>query len=287
MKIFITTDSSCDLSKTQLESNNINVIPLYIMLGNEEYRDGINITPNQIFDYVKETKKLPKTAALADSDYKELFQNVINNNPDAHIIHIGLSSGISSSYNNAVKASKEFKGRVYIIDGKNLSSGTGLLVLYASELVKQGLSMEEIIKKVEARVPHVQASFIIPETEYLYRGGRCSALAMLGANLLKIKPRIQVVDGIMKPNGKPRGKIVPVLKQYIDDVLSEYNNPDKTRCFITHSSIEPEIAQEIVDYVKSKNIFNEVNQTIASSTITSHCGKGTLGLLYINDGGKV
>lgn len=286
MKVIITTDSSCDLTKEQLEKNNIKTIPLYVNLNGEEFKDGIDITPEIIFNFVKDNKKLPKTSAVSYSDFKAFFENILKENPDAEIVHIGLSSGLSTTYNNSVTAASEFDGKVVSIDGKSLSTGTGLLVLYASKLASQGLSKEEITQKVTERIPFVQASFIAQEIEYLWRGGRCSAIAMLGANLLKIKPRIQVVDGIMKNNGKPRGKTIPVLKQYIDDVLNEYNNPDPEICFITHSSIEPEIAEEITEYVKSKNIFKDVVVSIASATITSHCGKGTLGILYINDGGN-
>ena len=287
MKILITSDSSCDLNQDQLDKYDIHTLPLYVNLNGEEFRDGINITPEDIFAFVKENKKLPKTSALSVADYQNFFTNILSENKYAEIIHIGLSSGLSTSYNNAVTASQDFDGKVSVIDGKNLSTGTGLLVLFAAKLAETGLDKQSIIEKVEKIVPFVQSSFIIPETEYLYRGGRCSAIAMLGANLLKIKPRIQVIDGTMKPNGKPRGKMLPVLKQYVDDVLSEYNTPDPEICFVTHSTIEPEIAEEIKAYVESKNIFKNVVITVASSTITSHCGKGTLGILFINDGGKV
>lgn len=287
MKVIITSDSSCDLSKEQIKENNIPIIPIYVNLNGEEFRDGVNITPQDIFDFVKENKKLPKTSAVSTADYKLFFENVLKNNPDCEIVHIGLSSQLSTSFNNSKVACEELNNKVISVDGKNLSTGTGLLVLYACELAKQGLSKEEIAKKVESRIPFVQASFIAQEIEYLYRGGRCSMLAMLGANILKIKPKIQVVDGAMKNTGKPRGKTLSVLKQYIDETLNEYNTPDKTICFVTHSCIEPEIENEIVEYVKSKNIFDKVVPTIAGATITSHCGKGTLGILYINDGGKV
>lgn len=283
--VIVTSDSSCDLSKEQREQFNIPTLPLYVSLGGVEHRDGVDVTPQDIFEFFKANKKCPKTSAISREDYKEFFEKILKDNPGCEIVHIGLSSGLSTSYNNSLEVSKEFGGRVAVVDGKNLSTGTGLLVLYAAELAQKGLSQDEIVKKVEKRVPYVQASFIIQEIEYLYRGGRCSAMAMFGANLLKIKPRIQVIDGIMKNNGKPRGKIVPVLKGYVDDVLKEYNNPDKRRCFITHSSIEPEIAEEIKKYVEGKHIFGEVCVTCASSVITSHCGKGTLGILYINDGG--
>lgn len=283
--VIVTSDSSCDLSQEQKNKFNIPTLPLYVNLGGVEHRDGVDVTPQDIFEFFKANKKCPKTSAISRENYTEFFKSVLDKNPGTEIVHIGLSSGLSTSYNNSVEASKEFGGKVHVVDGKNLSTGTGLLVLYAAELAKKGLGSEEIVKRVEKRVPFVQASFIIQEIEYLYRGGRCSAMAMLGANLLKIKPRIQVVNGVMINNGKPRGKILPVLKDYVDNVLKEYDNPDKRRCFVTHSCIEPEIAEEIRKYVEDKHIFSEVCVTKASSVITSHCGKGTLGLLYINDGG--
>lgn len=285
MKTIITSDSSCDLSKEQLKKYGIPTIPIYVNMNGEEYKDGINVSPEDIFKYVKETKTLPKTSALSISDYQTFFKSVLDTNPDSKIIHISLSSGLSSCCEHAKIAAAEFDGKVTVIDGLNLSTGTGLLVLYAAKLAEAGTEYSEIVAKTEKRVPFVQASFIIDEVHYLHKGGRCSSVALLGANLLKIKPKIQVIDGGMKSTGKPRGKMLPVLKDYVDQTLKEFNNPDKSICFVTHSCIEPEIANEIKEYVESKKIFDEVVMTIASSTITCHCGKGTLGILYINDGG--
>lgn len=284
MKTIITTDSSCDLSPEQIKENDIKILPIYVNMGGEEYKDGINIFPEDIFKYVKETKTLPKTSALSIADYQTFFKSVLDANPDANLIHIGLSSGISSCCEHSKMAAEEFDGKVTVIDGKNLSTGTGLLVLYAAKLAKENVPYLEIVSKVEKRVPYVQASFIIEEVHYLHKGGRCSAIAVIGANLLKIKPKIQVIDGGMKPTGKPRGKMITVLKDYVDQTLAEYNNPDKSICFVTHSCIEPEIAEEVKSYVESKNIFENVVVTTAGATITCHCGKGTLGILYINDG---
>lgn len=282
MNILITSDSSCDLSQQTLTERNIKTIGINIALGSNEYVDGINITPNDIFEYVKLNKRLPKTSALAEEQYSKFFKECLKEADQ--VIHIGLSSGLSTQYDQSVKAAAGFSGKVFVIDGKNLSTGTGLLVLAARDMADSGASCQEIVDTITQRVNKVQASFIIQNVEYLYRGGRCSGIAMLGANLLKIKPRIQVVDGKMVNYGKPRGKMLAVLHDYVDAVLKEFNTPDTTRVFITHSSIEPEIEQEIVEYVKSKNIFKEVLATVAGATITSHCGQGTLGILYINDG---
>ena len=286
MRTIITSDSSCDLSKEQLKEFEIQILPIYVNMNGEEYKDGVNVTPEDIFSHVKTTKTLPKTSALSTADYQTFFKSILDTNKDSKIIHISLSGSISSCCEHAVLASQDFDGKVTVIDGRSLSTGTGLLVLYAAKLAKKDIEYDEIVKKVQGRIPFVQASFIIEEVHYLHKGGRCSAIALIGANLLKIKPKIQVVDGGMKPTGKPRGKMLSVLKEYVDQTLSEFNNPDKSICFVTHSCIEPEIAEEIKSYVESKGIFEEVVITIASSTITCHCGKGTLGILYINDGGK-
>ena len=282
MKIIVTTDSSCDLGKEILAKRHIKQIPLNIVLGSEEYVDGETITPNDIFAFVKQNKKLPKTAALTEEQFSKFFKETLKECD--HIIHIGLSSGLSVQYSQSLKAAAGFANSVTVIDGKSLSTGTGLLVLAAQDMVDAGKPLEEVIETITNRVQNVQASFIIQDTEYLYRGGRCSGIAMIGANLLKIKPRIQVIDGAMKTHGMPRGKMNKVLKDYVDAVLSEFNHPDTTRAFVTHSSLEPEIVNEIKEYVESKHIFKEVIETVAGATITSHCGKGTLGLLYINDG---
>lgn len=284
MKILVTTDSSCDLSEEILNAKGIKKIAMNVILGDNEYLDGESITPNDIFEYVKVNKKLPKTSALSEEQFYKFFKEQLKNCDE--IIHIGLSSKLSTQYSQSLKAAASFNGKVHVIDGLSLSTGTGLIVLATDDMVKAGKDSQEIVKTITERVPKVQASFIIQDTEYLYRGGRCSGIAMIGANLLKIKPRIQVVDGGMIPYGKPRGKMLPVLKEYVDTVLKEFNTPDKTRAFVTHSSIEPEIAEEIAEYVKAKNIFKEIYITVAGATITSHCGKGTLGLLYINDGNE-
>lgn len=286
MKVFITSDSSCNLLPEQIKENDISIIPIYVMLDGEEHKDGVDIDEQTIFDYVKATKKLPKTSAISIEDYRVFFESVLAKDPDSYVLHISLSSKISSTYNNSVTAANYFCGRVVSVDGKSLSIGTGLLVLYACELAKAGLPLHEIAKRVEKRVPFVQASFIIQEVDYLYKGGRCSAVALLGANLLKIKPRIQLIDGAMQNTGKPRGKMIAVLKQYFDDTLKDYPNPDKSICCLAQTSLEPEIIDEAVEYLNSKNIFKQILVVPAGATITSHCGKGTLGMFYINDGGK-
>ena len=284
MKILITTDSSCDIPKEILKQRGIPYIGINVTLGSNEYTDGENISPNDIFEYVKINKKLPKTAALSEDQYTKFFKDALKQADK--IIHIGLGAKISSQYDHSIQAAASFGGKVRVIDSASLSSGVGLLVLAADDMVKAGKNFDEIIEEITARVPSVQASFIIQDVEYLYRGGRCSGMALLGANLLKIKPRIQLVDGKMVPYDKPRGKMEVVLKQYVDKVLAEFNTPDKTRCFIVHTHLEPNIVEEIKEYIRQKNVFTDIIEVIASATITSHAGKGTLGLMYINDGSE-
>lgn len=286
MKIKITTDSSCDVSKDFLEKNNIPMIPLSVVLKDKEYTDVYEISPKDIFSFVEETKKLPKTTAVSIEAFKAFFQK--ESEGGYEIIHMGLGSPLSSTYNNSVVAVQELGLKnVHIIDCKSLSTGTTLMILYALDLVKQNkLSAEEIVNKIIARIPFIQASFVVDTLDYLYKGGRCSMLAMFGANILRLKPRLQLVEGKINSDGHYRGKLLPVYFKYIDDTLSKYSNPDKTRCFITHASADKELVDKVVEYVKSKNIFKEVIASVANGTVTSHCGKSTLGILYINDGGE-
>lgn len=285
MNIQITSDTSCDLSKEILEKNNIKTIPIVVLLGDKELYDGVNVQVEDLFTYVQESKKLPKTAARSKEEYKEFFEQFTNNG--STVVHIGLSSQLSVSYQNAVDAAKEIgEDKVFIVDSLSLSTGIGLLLLHASELVRKGKTAKQIYEIETDRAKSVQASFVVDTLEYLYKNGRCSALAMFGANLLKIHPSLQLIEGKIVPTQKYRGKMDMILKKYIDDSLAKFSNPDTTRCFVTHSSADPSLVEEIVTYVQSKNIFKEVLVTVAGPTITSHCGKGTLGLLYINDGGR-
>lgn len=286
MKIKITIDSTADVSKEFLDSYGISYIPLIVNLGGEEYYDTQTINVEDIADYVQKTGKLPKTAARSTEDFKVFFKQFLDEGYD-EIIHFSISNELSVTCQNAKKASFELcQDKIHIIDGRNLSTGTTLLALHAVELAKQGKSAKEIAEIERRRSYNVQTSFVVDTLTYLYKGGRCSLLSMFGANLLKIRPTLQLIDGKIVPTEKYRGKMNSVLLRYIDDTLEKYNNPDKSRCFITHSNADPEMVEQIIEYVKNKNIFKEVIESKANSTVYTHCGKGTLGLLYINDGGK-
>lgn len=280
MKIAITSDSVCDLSNDLLSKNNIKILSLPITLGDKEFTDSINLTPQEIFDYVQKNKVLPKTSAINEFQYNEFFSENLKSN-DA-LIHFTISSGISSCYVNAVNAAKNFKN-VYIIDSRSLSTGVGLQVLYACSLRDKGLKAEEIVEKVDARKKYIQASFVIERLDYLYKGGRCSSLQLLGANLLKIRPSIILKDGKMQMHKKYRGKMPDVVKEYCLDTLKEFNSYDENICFITYSSATPQMIESAKDVLKNNTNFKQFFETTAGCTITSHCGENTLGILYYNN----
>lgn len=283
MAVKIACDSSTDLGQEFYKQNNVGVLPFTINLGEESFRDGIDINNNMIFEYVSAYKVLPKTSAINIYQYEEFFKENAGNDG---LVFVSLSSKLSSTFNNALIASQNFDN-VYVVDSLSLSTGGGLLVMYACELAKKGMSAKEIYDALESRKQYVQASFTIDKLDFLHKGGRCSVLKMLGANLLKLHPQIQLKNGAMGMNRKYRGKMKDLVKDYIDDTLNEFDNPDKSYCFVTHSNCDEEIVDSAISHLKSKNIFDKIIETSAGSTITSHCGKNTIGILYFNDGGTM
>lgn len=281
MKIAISAESTCDLLKEQIEENDIKIIPYTIILGDEVINDGADAVDN-IFDYYKKTKSLPKTSALNEEDYTNYFKSILNDYNS--VIHISLSSGLTSSYSHAVMAAEKLQN-VFVIDSQTLSTGIGLLVLYAKSLVDKGLNVEEIIQKIEKRKSSVQASFVIDKLDFLYKGGRCNALELFGANLLKLHPQIVVNGGTMKPAKKYRGKMERVVSNYCADVLSEFNNADKSIGFVTHTTATSEMVENAKKALEEAG-FEKIYETVAGGTITAHCGENVLGILYFNDGGN-
>lgn len=279
MKIAITTDSVVDLSKELLDKYDIKIVPLNILLGSDEYLDG-DISSEKIFKFVEETGTLPKTSAVNEDRFTEFFDSVLKDYDE--IVHFDISSEMSTTYNNAVNASKKFDGKVFVVDTRTLSTGMALLAIYARKLAGEGLSAKEIAKECEKKASKVQASFVIERLDFLYKGGRCSSLALLGANILKIRPQIVVKDGKMISGKKYKGKMTNVIKEYCKDVLAEYNHPDKSVIFVTHSPSDRELVDVAIDCVKDLG-FENVYETEAGCTVSSHCGKNTVGILYIND----
>lgn len=282
--IKISTDSTVDLPKHLLDEFDISVLPLVVLLGENEYLDGVNVLPDDIFKFVDKSGALPKTSARSIEDFKEYFSSLLKTCDQ--VVHCGIGSKLSSCNANAVKAVEELgvEDRVCIVDSCALSSGIGLIVLRGAAAARAGKSFDEVISAMKETASHNQTSFVVDKLEYLYKGGRCSRFSFSVAGLLKIKPRLEMVDGYLINTGKEIGPFKSVLIKYVDSILKKHNNPSREYCFVTHTAMDPALVQMVIDYVKSKNIFEHVEEVIAGSVITSHCGKSTLGILYINDG---
>ncbi len=281
MKIAISAESTIDLTKELLNEFDIQIIPYQIQLGDKDGLDG-EITTDEIISFVNESGVLPKTAAINEYRYTEHFESLLKNY-DA-VVHFSLSSSLSLACTNAKRAAENLKN-VFVVDTQSLSTGIALLAIHARELANEGLSAKEIYEKCLARVPFVQASFELKRLDYLHKGGRCSGLTLLGANLLKIRPQIVVQDGKMIPGKKYRGNYNHVVKSYCQDVLEKYNTPDLTIGFVTYTTADEEVIETAKQYLKDRG-FERIFVTRAGATITSHCGEDTLGILYINDGNK-
>lgn len=282
MKIKITADSTCDLGNELIERYNVGIFPLTVVLGEKTYKDGIDIVPQDIFDYVSKTGNLPKTAAGAVDEYTEFFAENLKGY-DA-LIHFSISSLASSSFNAASKAADKFKRKVFAVDSRALSTGQGLLVLKACDLAAEGFAAEDIVKTVNSLRPFVNTSFVPDALDYLHKGGRCSLAALLGAKVLKLHPEIcENADGQLIAKKKYMGGIERCIRSYINDLHEEFRSYDKTRCFITHSSADESLVELAKKMVSELFDFKEVHVTVAGSIITSHCGRNTLGVLFIHD----
>ena len=279
-KVLLTADSTCDISGDLLKSTGAKLIPLHIILNDKSYDDGVDILPDEIYAHFNRTGKLPKTAAINTEEYIERFMPYIHQGYD--IVHINIGSALSSSYNNCVAAAKKV-GHIYPVNSCNLSSGSGHLVAEAAALIAQGFTAEETAKELEELVPKCHASFIIDKLDYLRAGGRCSALAVLGANLLQLKPCIEVnnKDGSMTVGKKYRGKLEKVLLSYVHDQLEKYDNIRNHRIFITHAGIGQQYVDLVKDELDRLHYFKKIHIERASCTISSHCGPGTLGILFM------
>ena len=280
--IRIITDSTCDLSKELIEKYNIRVIPLHVSFPGDdtEYLDGVNINSEQLYDLATKLNVLPKTGAVNVVEFIKVFEEELAKGNE--IFYVGIGSGLSSSYNNACIAREQFPdSKIVVLDGQNLSTGTGLIVIKAARLAKEGKSLEEIKEICEKAVPLVSAKFCIDRLDYLYKGGRCSGMAMIAAHALKIHPVAKVINNKLVVYKKPRGKYENAVEVQIDEFMHDLDNIDQSCVFITHSGrmdgIEKQIYDKISPYLDKENLFI----TEAGCTISSHCGPKTIGILYI------
>ena len=277
-QIIISSDSTCDLSKELVDRYQIRIQPMGISLGDQMYRDGVDITPDMIYAHHEKTGQLPKTSAINVVEDLEYFEELTKDG--SAVIHFTISSSMSSTYNNACVAAQEFEN-VYVVDAKNLSTGSGLLVLAAAEMVQEGLEAQQIVEKLNDLEDRVDASFVVYNLEYLVKGGRCSALAAFGANLLQLKPCISVKNGAMGVGKKYRGKFEKVLLTYVADRLADAEDICLDRVFVTHAGCDPKVVESVAEAVKNTLPFREILVTRAGCTVSSHCGANTLGVLFI------
>lgn len=280
MAVKITSDSTSDLGDLFAERG-IAVTPLTVLLGDRSGRDGTEITPDDIYAYFAETKTTPKTSAVSPEEYREFF--AAQTADGSEVVHFTISSEMSACYANACSVAGEFKG-VYVVDSRNLSTGIGLLVLYADDLAKACMSGAEIKEKVEARRGAVRASFVVDTMTFLYKGGRCSGVTAFIASVLKIKPCILVADGKMVVGKKYMGRTDKAIVKYAADITGSCAHPDLKYVFVTHSSASPEVVETVKREVLAAWPGANIIETVAGATITSHCGKGTLGVLFFADG---
>ena len=275
-KIIITSDSTQDLGAELLQKYSIAVHPLIVSMGDDVYADG-EVTPDDLYAYFDKTGNLSKTAAPGPDATENFLKQFVDQGYT--VIHFSISSSMSATYNIHRMAAEEL-GNVYVIDSANLSTGIGLQVIYAAELLKAGKSAEEIVAAVKEYQKKVDASFVVDTLEYLHKGGRCSSVAALGANLLKLKPCIEVKNGSMGVGKKYRGRYSDVLLSYVKERLADKENIDGSRVFVTHSGCSQEIIDSVVAAVKAEYPFKEVFVTRAGCVISSHCGPNTLGVLF-------
>lgn len=281
MNIKISADSTCDLSPELIQRYDIGISPLYIVRDGESLVDGVDITPDEIYAHVEAGGSMCSTAAVSVYDYVEFFRKELES-ADA-VVHFHISGDMSACYQNACIAAEEV-GNVYPVDARNLSTGIGLLVLEAAELAREGqLTAQEIQERMNQRRELLDVSFVVEQLGYLRKGGRCSSVAALGANMLSLRPCIQVKDGKMGVGKKYRGAYQKCLLQYVKERLEGRNDIDLHRIFITESGgFTPEEVAEVEAAVRSYQPFEEVLHTRAGCTVSSHCGPRTLGILYFH-----
>lgn len=279
-KVKIISDSTCDLSKELVQRYDIDILPLHILLGDKEYEDGV-ITPDEIFAWSDDNKTTPKTSAPAITEAVELMRPYVEEGRE--LVCFSISESMSTSGNVMRLAAGELDADelVTVIDSANLSTGIGLLVIEAAIMADKGCSASEIKARMEKLKPYVRASFVVDTLTYLYRGGRCSAVAAMAGSVLKLHPRIVVENGAMDAAKKYRGKLSSVIMSYTKDMEEQLKNARPDRVFITHSGCDRQIVDNVRGYLESLGIFDEILETRAGGVISSHCGPGTLGVLFI------
>lgn len=280
-KVAIIADTTCDLSVELKERYQIKTFPLHIHLGDKEYSDGVDISPDDIYRWSDENKATPKTSAVSPAEATDVLEAALKNAES--VICFCISDQMSSTGNVLRLAVQELEveDKVFVVDSKSLSTGIGLQIIEAAILAEQGVEAKDIVEYIQQILPRVRASFVVDTLTYLHRGGRCSGLAALAGGALKLHPLISVVDGKMLPGKKYRGKMNRVIIEYVKDMEEDLKRAKTDRVFITHSGCDEEIIEAVKEELMALGCFKEILITRAGSVITSHCGPGTLGVLYI------
>ena len=279
----IIADSTCDLSKELTDRYGVTILPLHILLGDDEYEDGVSITQSEIFIWSDKNRTTPKTSAPSIDHTMELFRKELENADE--LLVFTISEEMSTTANVCRMAAEELdvEEKVFVVNSKNLSTGIGLTVIEAAVMAASGMTGNEIVKEIDNIIPKVRASFVVDTLEYLYRGGRCSGLSVMLGTAIKLHPRIVVTDGKMSSDKKYRGKMKSVTLSYAKDLEDDLLKAKKDRVFITHTSDDSELVESVRAYLEGLNIFDEILETRAGGVISSHCGPGTLGVLFIKE----
>ena len=277
----IIADSTCDLSQELIKKYDITLLPLHVLLGEKDCKDGKEVNAEDIYKWADENKTTPKTAAPSPQEVIDLFESFAKD--DTEIICFSISGEMSGTYSVMKLAKEEVKNeeKIYVIDSRNLSTGIGLLVLEAATMAREGKTAKEIVEYLDTIKGKVRSSFVVDTLTYLHRGGRCSGVTAMAGNMMKLHPKIIVTDGKMEVGKKYRGSISKSLLKYVRDMEDELKNAKKDRVFITHSGCEQSVVDEIYKYLEGLQVFDEILITTAGCVISSHCGPGTLGVLYI------
>ena len=277
----IISDSTCDLSRELLERYDVAIVPLHVLMRDSEYEDGVDIMPDEIYAWSDANKTTPKTSAASLERVIGLFKPYIDNGQE--IVSFSISEDMSTSANVMRLAARELNAeeRIKVINSANLSTGIGLQVIEAALMAKEGKTAEEIERRIEEIKPRIRTSFVVDTLTYLYRGGRCSGLAAMAGGVLKLHPRISVADGKMSPGKKYRGHISKAVMDYVKDMEESLKNAELSRAFITHSGCDRQLLDTVRSYLEGLGVFEEILETRAGGVISSHCGPGTLGVLFI------
>ena len=280
-KTAIVSDSTCDLTKELLERYHIHIIPLHVLLGDKEYRDGEDITVQEIYAWADANRTTPKTSAVSVEDSCTVIREALEEAEE--VVCFALGEKISASAKMMRLAIEELgvEDRVFVVDSMNLSTGIAQLVIEGCLMADQGMCAKDIVAEVEKIRPFVRSSFTVDTLRYLYRGGRCSGLSMVAGTALKLHPRISVVDGVLYPGKKYRGRLPKAINAYVDDLLPELQDARPERVFITHSCCDDVIIQNVKQKLENLHHFKEIHVTVTGSVISCHCGPGTLGVLFI------